>query len=54
MIILKKKGDRTLLLDTNKTYERFVVAYGYDEQTGEWIQGGYFHDITKAVDFLEK
>lgn len=40
-LILQGAHDAVLLKECYDTYE-IIVAYGYDDVSGEWIQGHYF------------
>lgn len=39
-----------LLYRPENTYQPFVVAYGYDKDTGEWSHGSYYGDLGHAFD----
>lgn len=40
------------LIDRHTKISRFVVAWDYDDDRGEWSQGHYFETITTAVDYF--
>lgn len=39
-----------LLYRPENTYQPYVVAYGYDKDTGEWSHGSYYGDLGHAFD----
>lgn len=50
-VVLAEFGDRALVLTNKDAVQPFVVAHGYDSETGEWAHGLYFSDLGTAYDF---
>ena len=48
-VVIERNYDRAILLRENNEYEPYVVAWGYDEDTGEWSQGDYYPTLVCAV-----
>lgn len=49
-VVLCDFGDAALVLTSTSAPEPFVVAHGYDPDTGEWARGEYFSDLSWAWD----
>lgn len=47
-IVLKEFGDTALLFRPANPYEPYVVADGYEKDSGEWGSGSYFSDLGHA------
>ena len=47
-IVLKQFDDVAVLFRPQNSHEPYVVANGYDKQTGEWGHGSYFSDLGHA------
>lgn len=50
-VVLAEFGDRALVFTNKDAVQPFVVAHGYDSETGEWAHGLYFSDLGTAYDF---
>ena len=52
----KRDGKKTVvaLVDRHTEYDRYVVAWGFDEQNAAWEHGHYFGDIESAKEYYKK
>lgn len=51
----KKDGKKTVaLIDRHTEYDKYVVAWGFDEQNAVWEHGHYFGDIESAKEYYKK
>lgn len=46
--VLYRTTRAAVLFRPNCPLDPYVVAFGYDEQTGTWAQGNYLCDLTEA------
>lgn len=49
-VILDSDGDYVLLVDSKYAPERFIVAYGIDEEDESWKMGLYFRNLENALE----
>ena len=50
-VVLARFGNDALIF-RGGPYEPYVVASGYDEQTGTWSHGTYYSDLSRAWDYI--
>lgn len=47
-VVLGSFGKNAIVYMPDSTYNPYVRAFGYDPETGEWVQGHYTDDLAKA------
>lgn len=48
LVVLERRGEDALLFNPSNPRIPFIVAIGYDEESGTWSHGEYFNDVLSA------
>lgn len=46
-------GVKIALIDRQNNFQPYVVCYGYDDESDTWMQGHYFEDLAKAINYMD-